>query len=122
APHGFRLRLDAGDAVENGDGAVEDAEGTLHFHGEIDVTRGIDDIDAVFLVEAVPTGGGGGAGDGDAALALLLHPVHGGGAFVHGADLVGHTRVIQDALGRCGLSGIDVRHDPDITGVFEFEN
>src|SRR5208337_1069538 len=35
--------------------------------------------------------------------------------------ILGHTRVIQDALGRCGLAGIDVRHDPDIAGILEFE-
>src|SRR5713101_7643379 len=56
-----------------------------------------------------------------AALAILLHPVHGGRAFIHGTNLVGHTRIKQDALGRRRLSRVDVRHDPDIARVFEFE-
>src|SRR5690349_17605948 len=80
----------------------------------------INNIDAILFAEAVPGRGGRRAGDGDAALALLLHPVHGGRAFIHRTDLVGHTRVIKDALGRRGLAGVDVRHDPDIAGVFEF--
>src|SRR6266436_202582 len=42
-------------------------------------------------------------------------------AFVDRTDLVGHTRIEQDALGRGGLSRIDVRHDPDVARVFEFE-
>src|SRR5206468_3092408 len=36
--------------------------------------------------------------NGDAAFALLLHPVHRGGTFVHGTDLVSDTRIKQDAL------------------------
>ena len=85
------------------------------------MTGRINNIDAIFLAEAIPGGGGRCARDGNAALALLLHPVHGGCAFVHRADLVGHTRIEQDALGRRGLSRVDVRHDPDVAGVFEFE-
>ena len=44
----------------------------------------------------------------NAALLFLLHPVHNGCAFMHFADLVGPTGVIQDPLGRGGLTGIDV--------------
>src|SRR5215472_5208350 len=121
APHGFRLRLHAGNGVEDGDSAVENAEGAFDFDGEVHVARSINDVDAVFLIETGPAGGGGGAGDGDTAFALLLHPVHGGRAFIHRTDLVGDTRVEQDALGRRGLTGVDVRHDPDVAGIFEFE-
>ena len=38
-PDGFRLRLHAGDAAEHGDRAIEHAQRTLHFGGEIDVAR-----------------------------------------------------------------------------------
>src|SRR5207248_2005014 len=34
-PNSFRLRLDAAHCAENADGAVENAEGTLHFDGEV---------------------------------------------------------------------------------------
>ena len=57
--------------------------------------------------------------DRDAALLLLLHPVHDGGALVDLADLVGATRVIEDALSRRRLTGVDVRHDPDVPGLLE---
>src|SRR4029077_5364558 len=121
-PNGFRLRLHAGDGVEHADRAVQHAQRALDFHGEVHVTGSVDNIDAILFAEAVPCGRGGGAGDGDAALALLLHPVHGGGAFIHRTDLVGHTGVEQDALGRRGFSGVDVRHDPDVARIFEFES
>src|SRR5712692_7308133 len=120
APYRFGLRLHARDGIEYAHRAVQYAQRALHFHREVHVARRIDDIDAVFLVEAVPGRRRRRARDGDAALAFLLHPVHGGRAFVHRTDLVGHTRIEQDALGRRGLSGVDVRHDPDVAGVFEF--
>src|SRR5258708_33921812 len=118
APDGFGLGLHAGDGVENADGAVENAQGALDLHREIHVAGRINNVDAVFFVVAGPAGGGGGRGGGDGAAALLLHPVHGGRAFVHRTNLVGDTGIEQDALGRRGLSGVDVRHNPDIAGVF----
>ena len=39
APHGLGLRLDAGDRVEHGDGAVEHAQRALDLDGEVDVAR-----------------------------------------------------------------------------------
>ena len=63
-----------------------------------------------------PEAGGRGGGDGDAALLLLLHPVHRRGALVDLADLVVDARVVEDALGRRGLTRVDVRHDPDVAG------
>src|SRR3546814_319937 len=70
----------------------------------------IDDVDPVIL----PEGGRRGGGDGDAALLLLLHPVHGRHAVMDFADLVRPAGVVQDALGRRGLAGIDMRHDADV--------
>ena len=39
APHRLGLRLDAGDAVEHRDGAVEHAQRALDLDGEVDVAR-----------------------------------------------------------------------------------
>ena len=116
APHGFRLRLDTGDRVEHGDGAVEHAQRALDFNREVDVAGRIDDVDAVLFPEAGRRGGR----DGDAALLLLLHPVHDGGAFVHFADLVRDAGIEQDAFRRRGLTGIDVGHDADVPRAFEW--
>ena len=44
-PHRLGLRLDAGDTVEHGDGAVEDAQRALDLDGEVDVAGGVDDVD-----------------------------------------------------------------------------
>ncbi len=40
APDGLGLGLNAGDRVEDGDGAIEHAQGALDFGGEVDVARG----------------------------------------------------------------------------------
>ncbi len=118
-PHRLRLRLHARDRVKHRNRAIQHAQRALDFHGEIHVAGRIDDVDAIGLVEALPRSRGRGGRDRDAALALLLHPVHRRGAFVHFADLVGHTRIKQDALGAGGLSGIDMRHDPDVANLPE---
>ena len=68
-----------------------------------------------------PEAGRRGGRDGDAALLLLLHPVHGRGPFVDLAHLVGDARVVEDALGGRGLPRIDVRHDPDVSGLRDGE-
>ena len=118
-PHGLGLRLHAGNGVEHGDGAVENAQGALDLGGEVHVAGRVDDLEAVRLVVLLPEARGGGSGDGHAALLLLNHPVHRRGAVVHLADLVGLARVVQDALGSSGLTGIDVGHDAEVTGELQ---
>jgi hypothetical protein len=83
------------------------------------VSRGVDDVDAVLGTKARPEGRRRGGRDRDAALLLLLHPVHRRGAFVHLADFVRLAGVVQNALGRSRLTGIDVGHDADIAIVVE---
>ncbi len=96
---------------------VEDAQGTLDFDGEVDVAGRVDDVDAV----VVPHARGGGRGNGDATLLLLGHVVHGRGAVVDLADLVVDAGVIQDALGRRRLAGVDVGHDADVAGALQWK-
>src|SRR5690606_38799682 len=85
-PYGFGLRLNATHGATHHAGAVGHAHGTLDFSGEVNVSRGVDDVDAVCGAaagHAAPEGGGGGRRDGDATLLFLFHPVHGGGTVVY---------------------------------------
>ncbi len=109
-PDGLRLRLDAGHPVEDRDRAVEDAQRALDLDGEVDVPRGVDDVDRV----VVPDTGRGRRGDRDAALLLLGHPVHRGRALVDLTDLVVDPGVEEDPLGGRGLARVDMGHDPDV--------
>jgi len=117
---GLGLRFDAGNAVEAGNRAVEYAQRALDLDREVDVARRVDDVDPVLgAVACGPETSCRRGRDRDAALLLLLHPVHGRGALVDLADLVGLASVIEDALGRRRLSGVDMRHDADIAIALE---
>ena len=111
APYGFGLGLNAALRTENGNGTIQHAQGTLNFNGEVDVARGVDDVDPVLFPEA----GGSGGGDGDATLLLLLHPVHSGCAFVNLANLVRFARIEQDTLGCRGFTSVDMGHNANVS-------
>ena len=113
-PHRFRLRFDAADGAKKGYRAIEHTEGSLHLGGEVHMPRGVNNIDLV----VVPKTGRCRRRDRDAAFLLLLHPVHGGGAVVHLAHPMENSRIKEDALSRCCLSGIDVGANPNVPGPF----
>ncbi len=116
AVDGDRLRLHTGHCTQHQDGAVEHAQSALHLDGEVDVARGVDQVDIVVAPDAV----GGGRLDGDALLALEIHGVHGGthtGLALHLFDLVDFPGVEEDALGKGGFPRVDVGRDPDIADL-----
>ena len=109
---GHRLRLHAAHGAEHQHRPVEHAQRSLHLDGEVDVARGVDQVDLV----PQPADAGRGAGDGDAALLLQLHVVHGGAvaAAADVLDLVDPARVVKDALAERRLAGVDVGGDADV--------
>ena len=122
-PHGFGLRFHAFLAVEDGDGAIEHAQGALHLSGEVHVARGVDDVDLELIVHvvglAMPEAGGCSGLNGDAAFLLLSHEVHRRSAIVRLTDLVVLAGVVQDAFGGGSLTGIDVSHDADVADLMQ---
>ena len=72
-PYGLRLRLNTFFTIEHSNSTVENAERTLHLHGEVNVTGGVNDVDLVL----VPETGGSSRSNRDTTLLLLCHPVHG---------------------------------------------
>ena len=79
------------------------------------MTRGVNDIDTIADAGDFPLGSGCSCGNRDSTFTLLLHPVHGSRAFVHFTDLVGTSGVVQNALRRRRLTGIDVRNNADVS-------
>ena len=129
-PNGLRLRLNTALGGQNGNGTVQNTQRTLNLNSEVNVTRGVDDVDtmAVLLKESrivlglgmAPIAGGSSGSDGDTTLLLLFHPVHRSSAVMNLTDLMVDTGVVQDALGRRRLAGIDMRHDTDVSGSFQW--
>src|SRR5450759_1658890 len=81
------------------------------------MARCVDNVDAM----VAPRTGRRRGGDGNSPFLLLNHPVHGGRALMDLTDLIRDTGVVQNALGRSGLAGIDVCHDADIPRAFEWD-
>src|ERR1019366_3398886 len=96
-------------------GAVEDTERALDLDGEIDMTGRVDDVQAL----AGPICRRRGGRDRDAAFLLLFHPIHGGGAVMHFADLMGFPGIKENALRRRRLARIDVGHDAEVTVILD---
>jgi hypothetical protein len=116
-PWRFRLRLYATDRTQHRNRAVEYAQAALDFDREVNVSRGVDDVDTMLLellCHAGPETGSGSGGNRDTTLLLLLHPVHNGSAVVNLTNLVRYAGVKKYAFGRRCLTGINVRHDADI--------
>ena len=115
-PDSLGLRLNTADSAECSDRTVEHTERTLHLDSEVNVSRGVDQVDFIFFVIIVPERSGSRGCDSDTTLLLLFHPVHCSRAVMHLADTVGLACIKKDAFGSCGFSGIDVSHDTDIAG------
>ena len=52
-PYGLRLGSTPPFGTEHGHRAVQHAQGTLHFHGEVHVSGSVDDVDTILLAIAV---------------------------------------------------------------------
>src|SRR5262249_49940731 len=117
AVDGHRLRLNATHRAKHENGAIEDAETALHFDGEVDVTRRVDQVNRM----AIPLQTGRGAGDRDAALFFELHEVHRGAiaAAAYVFNLVDTAGVKQNALTQGRFARVDVGRNADVTKLFE---
>ena len=78
------------------------------------MTGSINDVDSIFVTVPLPETSRGGGGDSDSALLFLFHPVHRGSAFVDFTDLVRDACIKQYALGSRRLTGVNVRHNPNV--------
>src|SRR5699024_8871368 len=113
----FRSRLDTGLRVDNRHSTVKHPEGTLHFNGEVNVPRRVDNVYPVIL----PLRSCSSRCDGDPALLFLGHPVHLRGTFVCFSDFMNTSCIEKNTLGRCRFTSINVRHDANVACLFQGE-
>src|SRR5208283_326043 len=103
--------------IEDDDTAVEHAQGALHLGGEIDVARGVDQVDGA----VAPGERDAGAVDRDAAFLLLGIVIGLGGARVDVTELVLGAGVVQNVVGGRGFAGVDVRNDAEVADLAQVE-
>ena len=115
APYGFGLRLNACYSVKNCNSTVQNTQATLYLGGKVYVTWGVDNLNNVIF----PKTGSCSRGNGYTTLLLLNHPVHGCCTIVYLTNFVSFTCVIKNTLGCGGLTSIDMRHDTNVTKIFE---
>ncbi len=117
-PNCFTLWFNTAYSAENGNSAIEYAQRTFYLNGKINVSRGIDDIDAVFLVVKIPGNSGGSRSNRNAALLFLYHPVHGSRAIMNFAEFIITSGIIQYTLSRRGFTRVDMGHDAYISRMY----
>jgi hypothetical protein len=104
------LRLDALDGRDDENGAVEHAQHALHLGDEVRVAGGVDQVDG----DVTDGEGDDGGLDRDAARPFQGQGVGLGVAVIDTADRVDDTGGMQQPLGQAGLTGVDMRHDPEV--------
>ena len=110
---------DAVDGIDDDEGEVRDSERAETFADEIEVTRGIDDIE--LLVQ--PFGMEEGGVDGDFAVLFVGVIIGEGGAGGDAAEAVDDAGASQHAFTQHGLAGggmADDRKVPDVFGMIRF--
>ena len=114
-PYRFGLGLNAASCAKYRYGSVQYLKRTFYFYSEVNVARGIYNVDSLTF----PLGGGSSRSNGYTTLLLLRHPVHGCGAFMYFADLMNLTCVKKNTFGSSGLTCVDMSHYTDVSGVFQ---
>jgi hypothetical protein len=107
-----RLRLDPFDRREDEHDAVEHAERALDLRDEVRVPGRVDQVDG----HARDLEGDDRRSDRDAAASFEGEGVGLGGAAIHAADAVDHAGRVEQPFGEGGLTGVDVREDPEVEG------
>jgi hypothetical protein len=114
APNSFRLRLDAGYAVKDDNAAVKNAQTALNFGREVNMARGVNDINLVVKPERRCRR----RRDGNATLLFLHHVIHGGRTLMHLAHAMNAPSVVEDTFSGRGFTGVNVGDDADIPNFF----
>ena len=71
APNSFGLSFDTHLTIKDNYGTIKHAQRTLNFSGEVDVSRGINDVDLMIF----PINSNSSGSDSDTTFLFLFHPV-----------------------------------------------
>ncbi len=110
-PYGFGLGFNTALGAEYSHRAIQYTQGTFYFNGEVNVARGVDDVNGM----AFPMAGRSSGSNRNTTFLFLYHPVHGGSPIMNFTDLVSLAGVEQDTFRGRSFTGIDVSHDTDVS-------
>src|SRR5699024_6810834 len=116
-----RLRLNASHRVQNEDRPVQNAECALNFNREVNVARGVDDVDR----HALPVDVRCRRLNGDTFLFLEFHVVHRRARAIFTADfgdLMDSAGGTENALAQGGCTGIKVRGNSNISQLAQIRH
>ena len=104
--------MHTGNGTQHQHSAVQHAQGAFDFDSEVDMPRGVDNVDLV----VTPVHGRRRRGDGNAFFAFKLHEVHGRAIATASDlfDLVDFACVKQDAFGQGRFPAVDMGGNTDV--------
>ena len=110
---GEGLRFHALAGIHHQQGAFAGLQAARHFIAEVDVARGVDQIELVevAVLSAIVEADGMGL-DGDAAFALQIHRVQN---LLHHLARREGAGDFQQTVGECRLAVVDVRNDREVS-------
>ncbi|KAH3669422.1 hypothetical protein OGAPHI_001543 [Ogataea philodendri] len=109
--HSDCLRLHTGNSTNHQNSSVQNPQRSLDLDREINMARGVDQVEMVVLVVLVPGTVGCSRLDGDTFLSFEIHMVHLGSNTVFSTNVVDRldpSRVEQHTLGERGLARVDM--------------
>ena len=115
SPDRFRLGLHTAFGTQNSDRPVQYTKRSFYLDSKVDVAGRVDDVNST----SPPGRGGRSRGDGNPPVLFLWHPVHGGGTLMGFAQPVDASCVVEDALRRRRLAGVDMGHDAYISCILK---
>jgi len=110
APNGFALWLHPLDSIKNDHTTIQHPQASLDFSCKVNMTGCINDINAIIF----PFSRYRCRNNGNSPLALLGHPVRNRGTIIHRTNPIGLAGKVQDPLGCCGFTGVNMGNDPNI--------
>ena len=118
-PDGFTLRFNTFDRTEDHHTPIKHSQTSLDFGGKINMPRGVNDIDHVFLPTILPFTRDRCRINGNTTSRLFRIKVRNGRAMIDIPHTVRGARVEQDSLSRCGLARVDMSNNPNISNLVD---
>src|SRR5690606_9880927 len=127
SPVSFRLWLNTINSTKKEYQPIKNTQRTVYLYGKIHVAGSVNNVEVIrscfwkrlcILHWEFPGTGGSSRSNGNTTLLLLFHPAHCCSPIVILTNFMAYSCVKKDTLCGCGLTGINMRGNPNISCVF----